>query len=66
MADESETVFVPIFQGRGGVNIRHIKRWEAVDNGVEVTVQDLSEIHTYPIYGEDAKRALVALREATA
>ena len=53
-----EPIFVKVWDGKVGLNIRDIKRWKWDDAGhLDVTVSEGEGESTYMVHGEEARRA---------
>jgi hypothetical protein len=55
---DEEPIFIKVWNGKVGLNIRDIKRWKWEDTGhLDVTVSDGRDESTYMVHGEEAQRA---------
>ena len=64
---DDEPVFIKVWNGKVGLNIRDIKRWKWEDGGhLEVTVPTGDGESTYMVHGEEARRAHEVLLKRSA
>ncbi len=65
MSEELD-IFLPFADGRGGINVRQIKRYEVIRNGVEVFYDIGDNEVSTPIVGGEGTRAHQLLLNYTA
>lgn len=61
---DKKPVFITVWNGKVGLNIRDIRRWKWDDSGhLDVTVPDGTGESTYMVHGDEARRAYEVLKE---